>query len=40
MDRERTGGLYAALNIDTRDPRVNARVSAALLYAREAGGHT
>ncbi|THF87844.1 response regulator transcription factor [Deinococcus sp. KSM4-11] len=32
------GGLYAALGIDTRDPQVNARVAAALLYAREAGG--
>ena len=31
------GGLYAALNLDTRDPQTNARVSAALLYAREAG---
>ena len=31
------GGLYAALGLDTRDPQTNARVSAALLYAREAG---
>lgn len=31
------GGLYAALGIDTHDPGINARVSAALLYAREAG---
>ena len=31
------GALYAALNLDTRDPKTNARVSAALLYAREAG---
>lgn len=31
------GGLYAALELDTRDPQTNARVSAALLYAREAG---
>jgi len=31
------GGLYSALNLDTRDPRTNARVSAALLYAKEAG---
>ena len=31
------GGLYAALNLDTRDSQTNARVSAALLYAREAG---
>ncbi|MFC5849102.1 response regulator [Deinococcus petrolearius] len=31
------GGVYAALGIDTRDPGINARVSAALLYAREAG---
>lgn len=31
------GGLYVALELDTRDPRMNARVSAALLYAREAG---
>ncbi len=29
--------LYAALELDTRDPQTNARVSAALLYAREAG---
>lgn len=32
------GGLYAALDLDTRNPQINARVSAALLYAREAGG--
>lgn len=31
------GSLYAALELDTRDPQLNARVSAALLYAREAG---
>ncbi|MFC3834091.1 response regulator [Deinococcus rufus] len=30
------GGLYAALGIDARDPKLNARVSAALRYAREA----
>ncbi|WP_165795474.1 response regulator transcription factor [Deinococcus koreensis] len=30
------GGLYAALDIDARDPKLNARVSAALRYAREA----
>lgn len=30
------GGLYTALDIDTRDPGRNARVSAALRYAREA----
>lgn len=30
------GGLYAALQIDARDPKLNARVSAALKYAREA----
>ena len=30
------GGLYAALEIDTRDSERNARVSAALRYAREA----
>jgi len=32
------GSLYAALEIDTRDAQVNARVSAALLYAHAAGG--
>jgi len=31
------GGLYAVLNPNTKDPGMNARVSAALLYAREAG---
>ncbi|WP_168733663.1 response regulator transcription factor [Deinococcus sp. Arct2-2] len=31
------GGLYAALELGTHDPQTNARVSAALLYAREAG---
>lgn len=31
------GSLYAALNIDTRDAQVNARVSAALRYAQAAG---
>ena len=31
------GDLYAALNLDTQDSQTNARVSAALLYAREAG---
>lgn len=30
------GGLYQALEIDTHDPAINARVAAALLYAREA----
>lgn len=30
------GGLYAALDIDARNPSLNARVSAALRYAREA----
>lgn len=30
------GGLYAALDIDARNPKLNARVSAALRYAREA----
>lgn len=30
------GGLYAALAIDARNPQLNARVSAALRYAREA----
>ncbi|WP_170130921.1 response regulator transcription factor [Deinococcus yavapaiensis] len=30
------GGLYAALGVDTHDPTINARVAAALLYAREA----
>lgn len=29
-------GLYAALGIDARNPQLNARVSAALRYAREA----
>lgn len=32
------GNLYAVLELDTRNPQLNARVSAALLYAREAGG--
>ncbi|THF70345.1 response regulator transcription factor [Deinococcus sp. Arct2-2] len=32
------GSLYAVLELDTRDPQLNVRVSAALLYAREAGG--
>ncbi len=31
------GGLYAALDLNTKDPGMNTRVSAALLYAREAG---
>lgn len=30
------GGLYTALDIDHRDPKLNGRVSAALRYAREA----
>ena len=30
------GGLYQALNIDTHDGSINARVAAALLYAQEA----
>jgi len=31
------GALYAALELDTRNPQMNIRVSAALMYAREAG---